>query len=796
MSFSTRHSWIAGENEGSFITRRKVALMVMYWVVVLFSSNFVLNIVLQKFYKIYITNGIFSKFVTLKGIKLCIKGYLRFGLSGAIYNVLYALSAVWFVAACIFAYVFYRRDRGDSIDYTHGSAHWATEEEIRRAGLISKAEGGIICGGWINPKGESFFLTHSGPEHVLVVAPTRAGKGVSNIRPTLLTWKESALILDIKGENWDTTAGYRSRELGQYCLRFEPTDPGDIETIKKDIDIHIRHDMKAKGEPIDDAVVEKMVNEFYTAHEKHLGPARFNPLLEVHLGTVYETAEIQQIATMLVDPDGKGLEDYWAQAGFELMTGAITYECYIARNSGREPTLAGVRKQITSGDIQVTLEDWEAAELLTDAEAEYYAKIMPEREPGDHTHPLVSTVAKSMSQKQEKELSGVFSTANANLSLFIDPVVAKNTSDATFTVSSIVNSDRPVSVYLVVPPSDLARLRPLIRLFIVQVVNGLTQKMKKDDDGVARAGYLHKLLLMLDEFPQLRKLDQLQMAMAQMTGYGLKAYIITQSYTQLTDVYGKDETISSNCQVHIAFAPNDEGSAQKLSELCGKTTEIVGNISESGEKFAHGIFGKKNQTTSYSAHERPLLYPDEARRLPTAVKDENGLIQKPGKILVIAAGCAPIMGTQSLVFKNKEWTRRGNLDVPNINVNIKQRLNTIRILIDRWQRETANRGDKFETCLKKIHKLDVKDERWGILKTLDDAVIKKWFNPVLVRNPDAETEVLQLARNEAIKAEKKALTGKNKKFDELLTEIKKEEPISKADVNDTEKQSGDPDSDD
>src|SRR5262249_18797897 len=86
---------------------------------------------------------------------------------------------------------------------TYGSARWAAGGEVRAAGLLGADGGGLGRLG-------KDYLRHDGPEHVLCFAPTRSGKGVGLVIPTLLAWAESAIVHDIKGENWQLTAGFRS----------------------------------------------------------------------------------------------------------------------------------------------------------------------------------------------------------------------------------------------------------------------------------------------------------------------------------------------------------------------------------------------------------------------------------------------------------------------------------------------------------------------------------------------------------------------------------------------------------
>ena len=99
----------------------------------------------------------------------------------------------------------------------HGAARFAKEGEIRRAGF--RADNGIVVG-----KKGGKFLTFGGSEHCIVEAPTRSGKGVGIVIPNLLSWQASVVVLDVKRENWDATAGFRQK-FGQAVYLFNPTDP-------------------------------------------------------------------------------------------------------------------------------------------------------------------------------------------------------------------------------------------------------------------------------------------------------------------------------------------------------------------------------------------------------------------------------------------------------------------------------------------------------------------------------------------------------------------------------------------
>ena len=124
--------------------------------------------------------------------------------------------------------------------------------------------------------------------------------------------------------------------------------------------------------------------------------------------------------------------------------------------------------------------------------------------------------------------------------------------------------------YLVVPPSDISRTKPLVRLILNQIGRRLTEKLDGEIDGNAR----RQVLLMLDEFPALGRLEFFESALAFMAGYGLRAFLITQSLNQIEKAYGPNNSILDNCHVRVAFATNDERTAKRISDALGTTTEM------------------------------------------------------------------------------------------------------------------------------------------------------------------------------------------------------------------------------
>ena len=122
-----------------------------------------------------------------------------------------------------------------SLSTVHGSARWADKKDLIEAGLLPHpgtvpTEVSVYTGGWYDPKtNRLMYLIHGGPEHILAFAPTRSGKGVGLVIPSLLRWADPVLVYDIKGENFQLTSGWRKEELGSIVIKLDPTDPDAFE---------------------------------------------------------------------------------------------------------------------------------------------------------------------------------------------------------------------------------------------------------------------------------------------------------------------------------------------------------------------------------------------------------------------------------------------------------------------------------------------------------------------------------------------------------------------------------------
>ena len=249
----------------------------------------------------------------------------------------------------------------------HGTARFAREGEIRREGLRDAA--GIVVG-----RKAGRFLIFGGSEHVLLEAPTRAGKGVGVVIPNLLTWPDSVVVLDVKRENWGASAGYRAR-AGQAVHLFDPLD--------------------AEGRT-----------------------ARYNPLAHIRRTDDTEVVnELQKIGGMLF-PAPERSDPFWAEAARAAFVGV---GALVASNPGLPFTLGEIYRRLTSGDPKSDL-----PRALEEA-----GRV------GQRLSQACVSAIQDFTSASDNTFSGIKQTVTARLNLWLNPMVDTATSESDFDLREV-----------------------------------------------------------------------------------------------------------------------------------------------------------------------------------------------------------------------------------------------------------------------------------------------------------------------------------------------------------------------
>ena len=332
------------------------------------------------------------------------------------------------------------------------------------------------------------------------------------------------------------------------------------------------------------------------------GLVRFNPLFTIPRG-LGEIKAAQGLVSVMIPAPDKG-DPFWVNTAREFLVGLVLHVLY----TEREPTLTRCRERLLEGSVSRLL-----AEM-----------VLTEHSDG-RPHQEIANSARALLEQPDKTRGGVLSTVRESLSLFADPYLQRNTSTSDVVIGDLLDRDRPVSMYVTLPAGDVDRLERILRTLVSQWLREMLLREVGD------SSFHHRLLLLLDEFPVLGRMDYLVKAGALLRGYGVQLYIVVQSVTQLRSIYGQSETLSGLCSVQIMLGTTDGRTAKDVSERLGKVTIDTERESVSSSKL----------TVSRGGHARPLLGADEVAGLSSDLS------------IVLPAGACPILGDRIPYFKDR-----------------------------------------------------------------------------------------------------------------------------------------------
>lgn len=402
----------------------------------------------------------------------------------------------------------------------HGNARFASSAEIKRAGLLGTSPAPAILVGRYRGR----YLSLPGQLSVMLSAPTRSGKGVGVVIPNLLNWPDSVVVLDIKGENYDITAGYRAAH-GQAVYAFSPFDEGA---------------------------------------RSH----RWNPLSAARTSPLHRIGDLLTIGQVLFPNDGSGTssEAFFNDQARNLFLGLGL----LLLETPELPRTIGELLRQSSG----------CGQSLKGHLSSAIKKRRNENEPlsdecTDALQRLLST--------SENTLTSIVATLNAPLTIFADAVVDAATAADDFRLDDV--RKRRMSIYVRIPPNRLASARPLLNLFFSQLVSLNTQRLPEQDSklklqcllvndeftAMGRVGVITTSAAYLAGY-NLRLLTVVQ-AMSQLDAvYGDK----------------EARTFATNHGLQILYAPREQRDADEYSAMLGQFTERATSRGSSRSFSQHG----------------------------------------------------------------------------------------------------------------------------------------------------------------------------------------------------------------
>ena len=295
----------------------------------------------------------------------------------------------------------------------HGDAKFATTAQVKKAGLL--ADKGIIVG-----KRGSDYLVFGGQQHVLMSAPTRSGKGVGVVIPNLLNWPDSVVVLDIKQENWDLTAGFRAAH-GQACYLFNP------------------------------AAEDRRTH-------------RYNPLDYISNDPAFRINDAQKISSMLY-PDLPGVDPIWNASCRSLFVGIVLY-------LKETPTL-----RCTLGQVL-------RSTLTSEDTAKHFKGIIEAREAAGVplSAECVAALNDFVAVTSDNTRSSIKKTFTSRLELFLNPVIDAATAHSDFDLRDL--RKRKISLYVGITPDNLDRLQPIVNLLFQQILDQNTRELPNQNSAI------------------------------------------------------------------------------------------------------------------------------------------------------------------------------------------------------------------------------------------------------------------------------------------------------------------------
>jgi type IV secretory pathway TraG/TraD family ATPase VirD4 len=386
--------------------------------------------------------------------------------------------------------------------------------------------------------------------HVCLVSGSRGGKGTTSIVNNLILWPGSLCVVDPKGENATITAARRGRGSA-HC--------------------------KGLGQAV------KVLDPFKAAQVDDSLRARFNPLDVLDPNNEEAIDEAGQIADAVVVVHESN-DPFWDQSARAMVKGLILHILTAPEYEGRR-NLITLRKLITRGD-------WESVETLRAAGEKdippAHGMLWTGLANNQAFDGLIAGIGDSFTNmllNSPKQYESVLQVANRNTEFIDSPAMQRCLEASDFQLSDLKTRPEGLSIYLSLPQRYMSTHYGWLRMMIALIVTEMEKVRGKPATG-------HPVLMVLDEFAGLKRMEIIENAVAQIAGYGVKLFFVLQSLEQLKAVYKDNwETFLANSGLKMFFNLEDNFSRDYVSKLIGETEvirEVRSETDSTSQSESHG----------------------------------------------------------------------------------------------------------------------------------------------------------------------------------------------------------------
>ncbi|WP_281661199.1 type IV secretory system conjugative DNA transfer family protein [Microvirgula aerodenitrificans] len=503
----------------------------------------------------------------------------------------------------------------------HGEARFATTGEIAKAGLFGNT--GIIIGKWKNR-----FLMFAGMQFVLLAAPTRSGKGVGIVIPNLLNYNESAVVLDVKLENFLITSKFRAK-YGQEVFLFNP--------FSKNGQTHRYNPLGYISDDPRQRVTEILAIGYAlypgAGKDAFFDDAARNLFLGLSLYLCETPTLPRTIGELLRQSSGKGqpvkaylqgliTERNYREFGDVMLNdpgdnlGTVVQAIAAIRgcsNAEAEELCSAVPVAVAENVCKAELKRIET--LLSEAGAEYETSRwqVPLTVWDGQGLPMLSMecvdALNRFTSTSDNTLSSILASFNVPLTIWVSPLVDAATAANDFDLRDV--RKKCMTIYIGIPANKLAEAELLINLFFSQLVN-----LNTDDLLFSKPELKYTCLMLMDEFAAPGRIGIIDKANSYMAGFGLRMLTIIQSPGQIEEEprkgYGRASarTLMTNHACQIVYTPREQRDANEYSEMLGYDT-----VHSRGKNYGRGGTGHSEQIGEGAGQKRALMLPQELKKM-------------------------------------------------------------------------------------------------------------------------------------------------------------------------------------